>query len=687
MNLPYLNQGFCLRRGRSGLEWLGIPAKSQGMTKRILTAVLLSLIPSTLPAAPAVQIPPPGLAIPADKLDRVKAEVAAFGSEIDRLKADLVSKPDLLSLMPDVEIFHKAAAWPVQFNEFYKTNEPQQALDLIKVGRERVAQLRMGEAPWTWATGLVVRAFRSRIDGSLQPYGLVVPAGYKYQDKPRRLDLWFPGRDEKRTELAFIQSRLRSVGEFAPADTIVLHPYGRFCNATKFAGETDVFEALAAVLKDYPIDLKRLSVRGFSMGGASTWHLAAHHAGLWAGAAPGAGFVEAAKYLKIQVTPDFPPSWEQKLWHLYSATDYAGNLFNTTVIAYSGELDKQKQAADEMEKAMAAEGLPMRHIIGPKVEHKYEPGAKKELAKQFDEVMAKGREAVPREVRLTTWTLRYNRQAWVRVDGLKQHWDRAQVNAKLLAGKRIEVATTNVTALTLDFPEEQTAFSGTITVVLDGQSFQVAGALRDHPWTTSFVRDGNRWKKGSLDPKTLAKRPGLQGPIDDAFMDSFLFVTPTGKARSPLVQAWVEAEIKRTTAQWRGQFRGDVRVKRDVDVTDADLAANNVVLWGDPESNRLIGKIAGKLPIRWDTKQIVAGKTRASSDDHAVVLIHPNPLNPERYVVLNSGVTFRGLGSNADQTPKLPDWAVIDVTKPITDKAPGGVTAAGFFDEKWELVR
>ena len=97
--------------------------------------------------------------------------------------------------MPDVEIFHKAAGWPVQFNEFYKTNEPQQALELIKVGRERIAQLRTGEAPWTWATGLVVRAFRSRIDGSLQPYGLVVPAGYQYQDKPRRLDLWFPGRD------------------------------------------------------------------------------------------------------------------------------------------------------------------------------------------------------------------------------------------------------------------------------------------------------------------------------------------------------------------------------------------------------------------------------------------------------------------------------------------------------------
>lgn len=656
------------------------------MSKRALTALLLSLIPSILGAA-QVQIPPAGHTIPTEKLDRVKVELTKFGAEIDALKTELKSKPDLLSLMPDVEIFHKAVSWPVLFNEFYKTNEPQQALELIKVGRERIAQLHAGEAPWTWSTGLVVRAFRSRIDGSLQPYGLVVPAGYQYQDKPRRLDIWFPGRDEKRTELAFIQSRLKSVGEFAPADTIVLHPYGRYCNATKFAGETDVFEALAAVMKDYPVDAQRISVRGFSMGGASTWHMGAHHAWLWAGVAPGAGFVEAAKYLKIPVTADFPPSWEQTLWHLYSATDYAGNLFNTTVIAYSGELDKQKQAADEMERAMAAEGLKLRHIIGPKVEHKYEPSAKKELARQFDEVMAVGRAGVPEEIRFTTWTLRYNRMGWVRVDGLGQHWERAQVNAKLLPGKRVEVIMTNVTALSLDFPDEQTVLSGVVTVIVDGQSFEIPGALRDHAWTASFVRDGKRWKKGSPDSMKLAKRAGLQGPIDDAFMDSFLYVLPSGKARSPQVQSWVEREIKRTSDQWRGQFRGEVRMKRDVDVTPEDIAAHNLILWGDPESNQLIGKIAGKLPVRWDTKQILAGKTKVSATNHAAVLIHPNPLNHDRYAVLNSGVTFRGLGSNAEQTPKLPDWALIDVTQPLTDKAPGGVAAAGFFDEKWALAK
>jgi hypothetical protein len=66
-------------------------------------------------------------------------------------------------------------------------------------------------------------------------------------------------------------------------------------------------------------------------------------------------------------------------------------------------------------------------------------------------------------------------------------------------------------------------------------------------------------------------------------------------------------------------------------------------------------------------------------------MIYPNPLNPKRYVVLNSGFTFRGFGSNADQTPKLPDYAIVDVNTPPSTLAPGSIVEAGFFGERWEL--
>src|SRR5262249_38277613 len=152
-----------------------------------------------------------------------------------------------------------------------------------------------GKAPWTTATGPIVRGYLSRIDDSVQPYGLVVPASYR-PDTPyrHRLDCWFHGRGEKLTELSFIDGRQRSPGEFTPPHAFVLHLYGRYCNANKFAGEIDLLEALAHVRKHYPIDDDRVLVRGFSMGGAACWQFAVHYAGLWAAAAPGAGFSETA---------------------------------------------------------------------------------------------------------------------------------------------------------------------------------------------------------------------------------------------------------------------------------------------------------------------------------------------------------------------------------------------------------
>src|SRR5438128_270908 len=122
------------------------------------------------------------------------------------------------------------------------------ARNLLKQGLERANALRDAKAPWNTATSLVVRGYVSKIDGSVQPYGLVVPASYEPGSSKRfRLDIWCHGRGETLTELNFIDGREKSPGEFIPPDAFVLHLYGRYCNANKFAGEIDCFEALENV--------------------------------------------------------------------------------------------------------------------------------------------------------------------------------------------------------------------------------------------------------------------------------------------------------------------------------------------------------------------------------------------------------------------------------------------------------
>jgi hypothetical protein len=69
------------------------------------------------------------------------------------------------------------------------------------------------------------------------------------------------------------------------------------------------------------------------------------------------------------------------------------------------------------------------------------------------------------------------------------------------------------------------------------------------------------------------------------------------------------------------------------------------------------------------------------------VFIFPNPLNPKKYVVVNSGFTFHDQSNNDMQSPKLPDWAIVDMTKPGNNYKylPLFVESQGFFDESWKL--
>ena len=654
-------------------------------------AVVQLLISLSQAGAAERKVPPAGIPLEEPVRAELTESAAHLRREIDMLSAELTARPELRSLLPDVAIFHKAVDWALRYDEFFDPKEIEAAQEQLAIGQARVKELREGRASWAAADGLIVRGYRSSIDDSIQPYGLVIPSGWMQAPATARpLWLWLHGRAEKLSELAFLRDRMKNAGDLVPGNAIVLHLYGRFCNANKFAGETDLFEALADLQKRYAIDPERIVVTGFSMGGAAAWHVAAHHAGRWAAAAPGAGFAETADYSKIFAAgKEPPPWWEQMLWRWYDATAYAANLSNLPVLAYSGELDKQRQAAEIMSKAMAAEGLTLEHLIGPQTEHKYHPETKAELLSKLGAHTAEGRAQMPPRVRFTTWTLRYDTMEWLKIDALERHWSRADIDAELVDEGTFQIKTKNVAAFTIALPTAPSPLDKTHPprVLIDDQEL-VGPPVVDH-WTAHFQKISGKWTVTPKPPEArLRKRHGLTGPIDDAFMDRFVFVRPTGTAANPQVGAWAEAEMTRAITQWRTVFRGDVRVINDSAVTNEIIADANLVLWGDTGSNSVLARVASRLPISWSADALgVAGRSYAAAD-HAPVFIYPNPLNADRYIVVNSSFTFRAgsAQSNALQTPKLPDWAVIDLRTPPDLTAPGAVVDAGFFDEHWQLA-
>ncbi|HCV98825.1 MAG TPA: hypothetical protein DGJ56_05965 [Verrucomicrobiales bacterium] len=644
---------------------------------------------STL-VAETPRVPAVGIEIPKNTRLALRERTDALGQAIDQLRVQFAKTPPLLRFLPDVQVYHKAVGWALRHRLFFKNSVFKTAEELLAEGTERAKQLANGKTPWTRQPGLIVRGYISRLDGSVQPYGLVIPQSFSTDPwRKRRLDIWLHGRDNKLSELKFIEQRRTSAGQFVPPDTIVLHPYGRFCNAFKFAGEVDVLEALGHVKQNYPVDNSRVSIRGFSMGGAGCWHLAAHHAGDWAAAAPGAGFAESLEYLGLLKKGTLPPQYERTLWGLYDATLYAGNFFNTATVAYSGEDDKQIQAARIMERFLTGEGLTLRHVIGPKTGHKYHPAAKAEIDERINSIVARGRNAVPSEVRLVTHTLRYNRQAWVQVDGLDEHWMPARVEAGLIGNRHIEISTLNVSRLVLSMPSGTCPLrpNGSPTVIIDGQKLSGDRVRTDRSWKSRFIKTLGQWRLvGRFEFAGLAKRPGLQGPIDDAFMDRFVMVKPTGRANSEAIGKWTEAQLGQALSDWELQFRAKPRVVDDIDLTRDDIENSNLILWGDAGSNLLIERIIDQLPLNWTSDTLALGQAEAGAGTHVPVLIFPNPLNPNRYVVLNSGFTFSRFGhmSNATQTPKLPDWALVDISKPYNAGDPDCIAAAGFFNERWK---
>ncbi|MBI5774597.1 MAG: prolyl oligopeptidase family serine peptidase [Verrucomicrobia bacterium] len=690
----------------------------------ILSALLLAVVtasaaakkaPPGLQPNPKKLNPPPGVVVPAAVKAELSAGAAALGQEIEALRVSLKSNPERLTLLPDVLIFHNAVRYALEDNIFTSTNQFNSARALLKQGMARAAALKSGSAPWNTKPGLleikrqmeadaaaaaakkkqpapaplthipVVRGYVSKIDGSVQPYGLHVPVSYLTGDNhPRRLDFWLHGRGDTLNEVAFIEGQQKGNSAFQPDDTFVLHPYGRFMNAFKFAGETDVWEGLGHAAKHYPIDHNKLAMRGFSMGGAGAWHLGAHHPDKFASVNPGAGFVDVKNYQKLGDKLATIPWWEQKLWNLYDPLACPINLANSTLVAYSGEDDAQKAAADLMEAALLKDGVKMTHIIGPKTGHAYEPNAKKVVAKLVDDAAERGQDKFPKKIHFTTYSLKWNQTHWVMIDALEKHWEKATVEAETNEKSAI-IKTAGITSLSIR-KRPRNDFQ---SVVIDGKEF-ISPPMSSYP-LYHFSKINGEWTSGGSiygNAKGNLKIHNLQGPIDDAFMDSFVMVRPTGQPLNAAVGQWAKTELAEAAFHWRRYFRGEARVKDDSAITDADIKNSNLVLWGDPSSNKLLARIADKLPIQWSAKEIKVGGKTYDAAKNVPAFIFPNPLNPSRYVVINSGFTFPqfAAASNSLQTPKLPDWAILDMSVPLAERVAGkGVVAADFFGEKWEV--
>ena len=611
-----------------------------------------------------------------------------------RLSQLTPANPDLLA---DAEVFHKGAVWGLRYDQPLTTKDVELLNKSLAWGLKRADSIAANVTPWTTRKGNVLRGYVSAVDGSTQPYGVIIPQKYE-ATRPMRLDVVLHGSSKP-----VGMSELRFGARFDPGDEnrtpapdvdyIELHPLGRVENCYRWAGETDVFEAIEAVCRKYNIDRNRIVLRGMSMGASGTWHLGLKHPDRFVALGPYCGYVDTHRFSETPI-PSFIkvgplPEHQELGLHMLDSVDYAANAGVVPAIAAMGDQDVFFQAHVIMGEAFAQEGLPMMNLISPGTGHVIDPVTHAEQMRRIAEYAVKGLNHAPRQLRFVTWTLKYNRCHWIELLGLKQHYARAEIDARVVGDGSIEIAKIeNITQFAIHPPMLQNVGAklriAGVEIALPKSDAAVVFALRDGQWQSLGPRS---------DVVLNGKRPGLQGPIDDAFSAPFVCVRGTGKPWNPDVHAWASANLRRFEYEWARYMRGDLPVKNDTEITATDLNEKHLILFGDPGSNSWIAKALPSLPLKWTPESLSIGEGVFSSVDHAPAFICASPLNPNRYIVINSGHTFHEkefAAFNYLLFPRLGDWSVMEIEpgadqwQPSVTDFPEKVIRSGYFDEAWQ---
>jgi poly(3-hydroxybutyrate) depolymerase len=555
----------------------------------------------------------------------------------------------------------------------------------VEVAEEVAAEHQAGRDGYAERSGVVHRAYRSELDGQLQPYAMFVPPSYEGEgelplvvvahglnnvpEHALRAVVGFPRRGgQTRLEVARYMPDIRDQG------ALVVAPWGFGDNGQRLLGEADVLAVIRDVQRHYQVDPRRITLTGYSLGGTVAFTLPVHYPDLLAYSAPLCGYPNLYGYREVKRVKN-RKSWEKVMLAKRYLVNYAENGRTTPMWVIHGGRD-QPQRVEEFVDAYDRYGkvnFDLQEDLGHNVwDYAYDSG------QMVDHLKKRRRVGTPTEIRFTTAEYRYNRSFWVTVTGIADYTDFARVNARWdKSSNHITLKLSNVSAISLntgalDMP-------GAVTVDVNGSTVEVPAGTR-----AAALEDRGGWRLSSA-ARTGGKRPGVAGPIDDAQIHKSLIVYGT---RAP-----AETESNRLTAQWHAQLNPrtavNYPVKADVDVTAEDLRTHTIILVGRPEANSVAAKAAAQLPVSFDARGVTVRGKRHDGPSVGVSLIFPSPWSDKEYVVLHAGTDIAATLASRNLPEMVPDYLVYDgdamsvqVGETLLHRRE--VRDGGFFDEAWK---
>ena len=500
---------------------------------------------------------------------------------------------------------------------------------------------------------------RSRTDGSVQPYAIQLPKNFsRNQTYPLVIQLHGLNFHEV---LSGSRTRYRGMGspQWIQPDLPVIYAqcFGRPSAFYRGMGEEDVLEVLAEVKRRFPVNPDHVYLMGHSMGGCGTYHIGLHFPDQFGGLTP----IDAAMGPKVGRPSQEPiPAWMLPQIAIHSPTNLYPNASNARVFFKNAGAGIQGTST-EFTDGIVAQGGFSKAISFPGLPHNF--GDKQPYADFVPELIAEPISRRPTEVKFYTTTLRYNQAYWVTIDRLTHHNADTLVTATCDASKGVQVKTVNIDALTLRFQDCPAPKNSSLEV--DGTTVLTALPVGE----VHLSKAGGTWHTGAWSSSAKTKQHGLQGPIDDAFNSRFLIVF--GEGDRDLAVTELDA-LRNPPGPM--DIHGDFMMKPAAKVTPQDIESNNLILFGTPESNPILKRLADALPP-------TLIKSRA--DGARSVFIQPNPENPRRYVLVWQGKFLSTAGEALRQQWILPICLLPDYVW-VKD---GKIVAGGHFDNDWNLTQ
>jgi pimeloyl-ACP methyl ester carboxylesterase len=488
-----------------------------------------------------------------------------------------------------------------------------------------------------------VVTFHSDADDSEQPYALYVP---RHADPSHKYPLVLSLHMEETDHLFNLRQIIPPRSE---AQFIIACPSARGGMGYRGLAEKDVYDVIADVKRRFAIDEDRIYLTGISTGGGGALWLALTRPDLWAAVAP--------------LCAETPEGIET----------LAGNALNLPVQLFHGESDPIVPASSsrKWQKRFLDLGVHAEYTEYPGIRHNaweraYRNGGVLDWFAKFQ------RERFPARVRFTTTAYKYAAAYWVHLDRLTPGTP-AAIDARFTAPNRVVVGTSGLDGFTLNLEGHPNyAERAPLEIEIDGARLRPKGRA-----SLSFVRGERGWISGSAPAPAGVKRAGLEGPMAEAVAARHIYIY--GTADSPgEEEIRARREIAELASHWaaaRARVQVSFAVKPDRAVSDSDIAEDNLILFGNKETNTLVARFAKQLPI----------ELNASAADYGLVFVVPIG---RRYVVVNSGRPWwTGAGQAKRTGPRPAPWRVLDtfgdyiLFKGTLER----VVAEGRFDRNWKL--